>query len=243
MKLTIVEPNKAFPAGYLEINDARILWPNFEGRGDRFNKQGDRHFTVVIPDQEIANALMNDKSKYGDGWNVKIKPARDEGEKPFMNLKVKVSFNGRGPNIYLVSGNKQVQLTEETVKMLAQINAGNMECPVLSEGLKAEVEEKWIAPLLGMQDDHHWYWGVAGCEYYGAFEGYDVLCYVPNGYLAVTDSVTIGDYTFDNAIPFEMFAYKNERLYSLEELYDTNQISEKTIKSVWEKFESMRKTK
>ena len=122
MKLTIVEPNKAFPNGYLEINDARILWPNFEGRGDRFNKQGDRHFTLVIPDQEIANALMNDKSKYGDGWNVKIKPARDEGEKPFMNMKVKVSFNGRGPNIYLVSGNKQVALNEDTVKCLDYID-------------------------------------------------------------------------------------------------------------------------
>lgn len=121
MKLTIVEPNKAYPNGYLEINDARILWPNFEGRGDRFNKQGDRNFTLIIPDQEIANALMNDKSKYGDGWNVKIKK-RDDGEAPFMNMKVKVSFNGRGPNIYLVSGNKQVALNEDTVKCLDYID-------------------------------------------------------------------------------------------------------------------------
>ena len=122
MKLTIVEANRAFPNGYLEINDARIIWPNFEGRGDRFNKQGDRNFTLVIPDQEIAEALMNDKNKYGDGWNVKIKPARDESEKPFMNLKVKVQFNGRGPNIYLVSGNKQVPLNEDTVKCLDYID-------------------------------------------------------------------------------------------------------------------------
>ena len=121
MKLTIVEPNRAFPNGYLEINDARIIWPNFEGRGDRFNKQGDRNFTLVIPDQEIADALMNNKSKYGDGWNVKIKK-RDDDEKPFMNLKVKVSFNGRGPNIYLVSGNKQVALNEDTVKCLDYID-------------------------------------------------------------------------------------------------------------------------
>ena len=127
MKLTIVEPNKAFPNGYLEIDDARILWPNFEGRGDRFNKQGERNFHVIIPEQEIASALMNDKSKYGDGWNVKIKK-RDEGEAPFMNLKVKVSFNGRGPNIYLITGNpgdpraKKVLLNEDTVKMLDYID-------------------------------------------------------------------------------------------------------------------------
>lgn len=121
MKLTIVEPNRAFPNGYLEINDARIIWPNFEGRGDRFNKQGDRNFTLVIPDQEIAEALMNNKSKYGDGWNVKIKK-RDDDDAPFMNMKVKVSFNGRGPNIYLVSGNKQVALNEDTVKCLDYID-------------------------------------------------------------------------------------------------------------------------
>lgn len=127
MKLTIVEPNKAFPAGYLEINDARILWPNFEGRGDRFNKQGERNFHVVIPDQEIASALMNDKNKYGNGWNVKIKKNED-GERPFMNMKVKVSFNGRGPNIYLVTGApgdpraKTRQLNEDTAKMLDYID-------------------------------------------------------------------------------------------------------------------------
>ena len=121
MNVKFVKPNRAFPNGYLEVDDARILWPNFEGRGDRFNKQGDRHFTLIIPDQEIATALMNDKSKYGDGWNVKIKK-RDEGEAPFMNMKVKVSFNGRGPNIYLVSGNKQVALNEDTVKCLDYID-------------------------------------------------------------------------------------------------------------------------
>lgn len=127
MKLTFVEPNRAFPNGYLEINDARILWPNFEGRGDRFNKQGDRNFHLVIPDQEIAQALLNDKNEYGDGWNVKIKQ-RDDGEPPFMHMMVKVKFNGRGPNVYLVTGApgdpraKQVPLNEDTVKCLDDID-------------------------------------------------------------------------------------------------------------------------
>lgn len=122
MKINFVEPNRAFPAGYLEINDARILWPNFEGRGDRFNKQGDRNFHVVVPDQEIANALMNDTNEFGKGWNVKIKPAREEGDTPFMHMKVNVKFNNRGPNIYLVSGNKQIALNEDTVGMLDEID-------------------------------------------------------------------------------------------------------------------------
>lgn len=122
MQIKFVEPNRAFPNGYLEINDARIIWKNFEGRGDRFNKQGDRNFHLVIPDQETCEALQNDCNQYGDGWNVKIKPAQEEGDMPFMHMMVKVKFNGRGPNIYLVSGNKQVQLNEDTVKCLDNID-------------------------------------------------------------------------------------------------------------------------
>ena len=129
MNINFVEPNRAFPAGYLEINDARIIWPNFEGRGDRFNKQGDRNFHLVIPDQEIANALMNDTNEYGKGWNVKIK-TRDDGEPPFMHMMVKVKFNGRGPNVYLMSGNKKVELTEETIKCLDDIDIVSVDLDV-----------------------------------------------------------------------------------------------------------------
>ena len=122
MKITFVEPNRAFPNGYLEINDARIIWKNFSGRGDRFNREGDRNFHLVIPDQETCEALKNDVNEFGDSWNVKIKPAREEGDVPFMHMLVKVKFNGRGPNIYLVSGNKQVALNEETVGCLDDID-------------------------------------------------------------------------------------------------------------------------
>ena len=86
MKINFVEPNRAFPAGYLEINDARIIWKNFTGRGDRFNREGDRNFHLVIPTQEDCNLLLSDKNKYGDSWNVKIKPPREEGDVPFMDI-------------------------------------------------------------------------------------------------------------------------------------------------------------
>ena len=121
MHINFIEPNREFPNGYLEINEARILWPNFEGRGDRFNKQGDRNFHLLIPTQDIANDLMNNKNEFGDGWNVKIK-TREEGEAPFMHMMVKVKFNGRGPNVYLVSGNNKVRLNEDTIKCLDDID-------------------------------------------------------------------------------------------------------------------------
>lgn len=124
MEIKFMEANRAFPNGYLEINDARIIWKNFSGRGDRFNHEGDRNFSLVIPTQEDCDALRNDTNKYGDGWNVKIKPPREEGDTPFMHMPVKVKFNGRGPNVYLDRGPKRepLQLTEETIACLDEMD-------------------------------------------------------------------------------------------------------------------------
>lgn len=121
MNITFVEPNRAFPNGYLEINDARLIWKNFSGRGDRFNREGDRNFHLVIPDQETCDALLNDRNQFGDSWNVKIKPPRDEDDAPFMYMPVKIRFNDRGPNIYLETGSRMVRLDEESVSCLDDI--------------------------------------------------------------------------------------------------------------------------
>lgn len=120
MEINFVEPNRAFPNGYLEINDARITWKNFAGRGDRFNREGDRNFHLVIPDQEIADAMMADKNQFGNSWNVKIKPPQNEGDVPFMHMLVKLKFNGRGPNVYLDRGQNRdpLLLNEDTISCL-----------------------------------------------------------------------------------------------------------------------------
>ena len=110
------------PRNILQIDDARIIFRNFRGEGGRFNKEGDRNFAVVIPNQEMAESLLNDMNQYGAGWNVKIKAPREEGDDPFIYLPVKVKFNNRGPIIYLESGNNRIRLTEDTVSMLDEID-------------------------------------------------------------------------------------------------------------------------
>lgn len=104
------------PKGILEINDAKIIYRNFSGRGDKFNREGDRNFSLVIPDTELADRLVE------EGWNVKIKDPRDEGDIPFMHLPVKIKFNDRGPVVYLKTGNKQVRLYEDAVNCLDNID-------------------------------------------------------------------------------------------------------------------------
>ena len=108
---------KVAPRDILQIDDARIIHRNFSGVGSKFNREGDRNFSVVIEDEEIANQLAN------DGWNVKIKPPRDEDDTPFMYLPVKVKFNDRGPSVYLKSGSATpVRLDEESISCLDDID-------------------------------------------------------------------------------------------------------------------------
>lgn len=102
--------------GVLEVDDARICYLNFSGVGTKFNREGDRNFALIIPDTELADILTN------NGWNVKIKPPRDEDDTPFMFMPVKIKFNANGPAVYLKSGASVTRLNEDTIGMLDDIS-------------------------------------------------------------------------------------------------------------------------
>lgn len=104
------------PRGILQIDDARIVYRNFSGVGSKFNREGDRNFAVVIPDEDLAMRLKD------EGWNVKIKDPRDEGDSPFMYLPVKIKFNDRGPIFHLRTGRNQIKLDEESISCLDRID-------------------------------------------------------------------------------------------------------------------------
>ena len=126
------------PRGILQIDDARIIYRNFAGAASKFNREGDRNFSIVIPYQEMADALVN------EGWNVKIKAPREDGDVPFMTLPVKVKFNDRGPNVYLQTGNRMNRLDEDSIACLDQIDIVSVDLDVrpydwvLYEGTKDE---------------------------------------------------------------------------------------------------------
>lgn len=105
-----------FERGILQVEDARIIYRNFAGVGSKYNREGDRNFAVIIPNQEIADELI------ADGWAVKIKPPRDEDDSPFMYLPVKIKFNNRGPAAYVKSGNSVQRLNKDTIGMLDEID-------------------------------------------------------------------------------------------------------------------------
>lgn len=108
------------PNRIVEIDNARICYRNFRGEASRFNREGDRSFSVVIPNEEIADQLTN------YGFNIKVKEPTEEGEQPFMHLKVKVNFNDRGPVVWLVTGNRRNRLDADTAKCLDSIDIRNV---------------------------------------------------------------------------------------------------------------------
>lgn len=104
------------PRDILQIDDARLVYRNFSGAPSKFNREGDRNFAVVIDDQDLADELVE------RGWNVKIKPPRDEDEAPFMYLPVKIKFSDRGPVIYLKTGEAVNKLDEESIDCLDNVD-------------------------------------------------------------------------------------------------------------------------
>lgn len=124
MELTIMKPCREARNGMLVIDDARILFRNFTGKEQKFNREGERNFSLIIDSEEIAEELIS------DGWNVRIKASREEGDTPFMHLKVKVKFNDYGPRIYLRSGNSRITLDEDTVGRLDAIDISRIDMDI-----------------------------------------------------------------------------------------------------------------
>lgn len=123
MKIEFIPNRDRTKTAQLQIDDARICFRNFRGEESLYNAEGARSFSLVIPNEELADALQNDENEYGAGWNVKIKPAREAGETPFIHMPVKVKYTDRSqPRIYLISGKNRIELNEETVAMLDDID-------------------------------------------------------------------------------------------------------------------------
>jgi hypothetical protein len=101
--------------GEMMFEDVRIIFRNFAGEERQYNREGDRNFALVLT-EEMAEVLER------EGWNVKRKPPREEGEPEFIFISVKVSFKGRPPRLVMItkSQNRRTTLDEETCDLFDQ---------------------------------------------------------------------------------------------------------------------------
>lgn len=114
----------------MQLEGVRIKYPNFEGRKDTYNAQGERNFLVELP-EEVALQMID------QGWNIKIKPPREEGDEALYTIKVKVSYKFRPPRVTMVSkkwdkslGKQKLMRTpldEEVIELLDQAEFDNIE--------------------------------------------------------------------------------------------------------------------
>lgn len=97
----------------LSIENARIIFKNFSGRETQYNHKGDRNFCVIIDDPIRAKELAE------DGWRVRTRPPREEGEPETNYIQVAVSFKdvpGIPPTkVIMMTQNSKVLLDESTV--------------------------------------------------------------------------------------------------------------------------------
>lgn len=94
----------------IEINGARIIFKNFSGKPGLYNKEGDRNFCLVLPDDAAVNFFRQ------NGYSPTVKPSGVEVGEFFRYLKVKLKFNQWGPTIILKSGDKR----QESMRILFQ---------------------------------------------------------------------------------------------------------------------------
>lgn len=130
----------------LQIEDARIVYRNFSGVAGKYNREGDRNFAVVIPDQEIADDLIK------DGWNVKIRPPREEDDTPFIYLPVKIKFNDRGPGVYINTFDGRLErLNEDTISSLDNIDIRSVSLDIRAYDWEVNGKTGRTAYLQGME--------------------------------------------------------------------------------------------
>ena len=93
------------------VEDARIIFRNFAGKEGQYNREGDRNFAVVLP-EDVAKEML------ADGWNVRILAGREEGDEDTPYISVAVNFNNRPPRVVLLTSTTRTQLNEDSVEIL-----------------------------------------------------------------------------------------------------------------------------
>lgn len=104
----------------INIEGAKLIFKNFQGKKTDFNDEGNRNFGVLL-DEELAEKLKE------DGWRVRyLRPRADDPEQyeqPWLSVRVK--FNPYPPIAFLINSKGKKRLDEDTIDQLDWSNIKN----------------------------------------------------------------------------------------------------------------------
>lgn len=151
----------------LKIENAHLLFRNFSGRESKYNRPGQRNFCVYIEDPQDAQRLID------DGWNVRVRPPREEGEDPRYYIQVAVSFDNIPPTVYMLTKKKRVKLDAESIATLDFAEIQNVDLTirpynwVIQEGTKNEKSgvKAYLRTMYVVIDEDEFAEKYAGDEY------------------------------------------------------------------------------
>lgn len=129
------------------MENVRIIFRNFAGKEDKYNREGDRNFSVLL-DDDVAEAMAK------DGWNVKWLQAREEGDKDqaYLQVAVKYGTKARPPRVVMVTSRGRTGLSEEDLELLDWADISNVDLIVRpyewavsgNTGIKAYLQSMFV---------------------------------------------------------------------------------------------------
>lgn len=104
------------------LEGVRLIFRNFTGKEGQYNREGDRNFGVIIPN-DTPEAQRTLEQMVADGWNVKFLKPREEDEEEVETetpwLPVKIGYGkGRPPLVMVISDNRRKPMDEDTIDLL-----------------------------------------------------------------------------------------------------------------------------
>lgn len=108
----------------LIIENAEVIFANFSGKEGKYNREGNRCFSVMVPDTELAMRLKD------DGWNIKERLENGEPTGKYYINGVNINYDYYiKPIIVYVSNGNEITLTEELLdgKIAAELDGRGAE--------------------------------------------------------------------------------------------------------------------
>jgi len=110
----MTEPRRV--EGTITIEDARIIFKNFEGRESQYNRAGSKNFCVVL-DEDMAGQLIR------DGWTgVRQLKERPDGTAGDWVMQVTVSYKNKPARVIMITSKGRTELDEDTVDLLDDLD-------------------------------------------------------------------------------------------------------------------------